>query len=108
MIRRGQPNVEGAQARVAGSPHLGDFRTPLGLVVPAGLPGRFRARVAGADEVVLASIFQLDPAADERLSEAKLVADLRGEGGCARATCRRSTRLSATSRKRRAKATSWW
>jgi UDP-N-acetylmuramate: L-alanyl-gamma-D-glutamyl-meso-diaminopimelate ligase len=44
----------------------------------------FARAFAGADEVVLASIFRSTLPADERLSESRLVADLQGQGVAAR------------------------
>ena len=47
---------------------MGDLRAPLGLVLPARVPGRLCASLP----------------ADERLSEAQLVADLHARGVAAR------------------------
>ena len=57
----------------------------------------FARAFAGADEVVIASVFRSSLPPEERLSEAQLVDDLTRAGTCTRAICPTSTRSSTPS-----------
>ena len=71
-----EETLRAVAARFTGPAHLGGVRAALGLVVPARLSGRLRARVCrrrpGGDRVGVPVV----AAEAERLSESQLVADL--------------------------------
>jgi hypothetical protein len=71
-------NIDGPARIASRRADLGGLRAALGFVVPPHLPGRLRARLRGADEVLIAPIFRSKLPESERLSVPQLVRDLHG------------------------------